>query len=89
MRVPVNLAATTYITIPYHSHPLHYFKHVDNPARTVQRLWLKGCGNLSTIGHRCATALRPECALIYNLLISDTDPFPRMPIYENHRPYYS
>lgn len=77
-----------YITIPYRSHPLRYFKDVYKPASVAQRLWLKGRGNLFTIGHRCATALRPVCAIIYNRLISKTDPFPRILIYENHRPYY-
>lgn len=66
-----------YNTTPYHFYPLHYFKDVYKPARTVQRLWRKGRGNLFTIGHRCATySLGPECALIYNLLISKTDPSP-------------
>lgn len=56
--------------------PLRYFKDVYKPASRAQRLWLKGLRNLFRIGHRCAAALRPECALIYNLLISKTDPFP-------------
>lgn len=65
-----------YITIPNPSHPLRYFKDVYKPASIAQRLWLKGCGNLLRIGHRCG------------LLISKTDPFPEIPIHENHRPYY-
>lgn len=54
-----------YICVPHPSHPLRYFKDVYKPAGTAQRLWLKGWRNSFGGGHRCAMALRPECALLY------------------------